>query len=602
MLHLFLCSVIFLACAESQQTDFFCSLPGSTLAKYDQFIASLTSPPASQSGPRYVHSSGGAAGGVISEGQGYGIFAASVTAAIIGPSHARYNSVVDQAYNLFLGWKQMCLKSTSDGCQNPRYCTSGSSTVPCLPHWKFTDDLSSPWGTGSAPDGDEDAILGMIILARLTQNAKPAWWTDLAKWTYQSCKQFYQSETVAGASGTRIVKLGACWGGWDCQNPSYHAPFAYKAMRDFMKQFGSQLGFTDGLDYVTKWNQVIDTSYAILASAQCGTTGLIPNWYVPNSNPTIVGTTGCSGSGTPSEEFGAEASRAVWRVAIDYIWTKDPRAKSFLAAMGPHIASKFQLGANLNTGCLVKSIFNGWLSNAFMYGPTLTSLVNPHASIAGQQNIINNAASKINGGSISDYYSGSWTILSLMVVNGDLAKITSLVTGGSVPPAPVAVPKPVAPVPVAPKPVAVPITAPKPVPVPVTAPKPVPVGPVSCANLKYGDVPTNNWYIVIAGATVSSTVKVKCSDNSQHSCTWNPTWGRHTCNPTTECKMARSAVVNGVTCALDPNIIARKEEDSAPTSIPAFAIALIVVGSVCVICAILGAIFYITRPAQEERV
>jgi len=570
-------------------------MPGSTLAKYDSFISSLTSPAPGASGPRYVHSSGGAAGGVISEGQGYGIFAAAVTAAIIGPSNPRYNSVVDQAYNLFLGWKNMCLKSTSDQCQNPRYCTSGSSTVPCLPHWKFTDDLSSAQGTGSAPDGDEDAILGMIILARLTQSAKPTWWVDLAKWTYQSCKQFYQSETVSGSTaGTRIVKLGACWGGWDCQNPSYHAPFAYKAMRDFMKQFGTLLGFTDGADYVSKWNQVIDTSYMILNAAQCGTTGLIPNWYVPNANPTVPGSTGCSGSGTPSGEFGSEASRSVWRVALDYVWTKEPRAKTFLSRMGPHVASKFSTGANLNTGCLVSSIHTGWLSSAFMYGPTLTSLVNPSSGITNQQTIVNNAAAKINGGSVSDYYSGSWTILSLMVVNGDLAKISSLANGGAVAPVPVATPKPV---PVAPN--SVPVAAPKSVPV---APRPVPVGPVSCANIKYGDVPTNNWYIVIAGATGTSTVNIKCASSAQYACTWNPTWGRHTCNPSTECAQPRSAVVNGVTCPLNPAIIARMEEDSPSTAIPSFAIALIVVGAVAVICAIIGAIFYFTRAPQEERV
>jgi hypothetical protein len=380
MLHLLLCSLLFLACAESQQSDFYSTLPGSSLTKYDQFISTLTSGPS----PRYVHSSGGAAGGVISEGQGYGIFAASVTAAILGPSHSRYSSVIDQAYNLFLGWKQMCMKSTSDGCQNPRYCTSGSSTYPCLPHWKFTDDLSSAQGTGSAPDGDEDAILGMIILLRLTQTSKPTWWTDLAKWTYQSCKQFYQSETAAGASGTRIIKLGACWGGWDCQNPSYHAPFAYKAMRDFMNQFGSQLGFSDGASFVSLWNQVIDTSYAVLSSAQCSTTGLIPNWYVPNSNPSVVGSTGCSGSGTPSAEFGSEASRTVWRVALDYIWTKDARAKAFLSRMGPMVASKFATNSDLSTGCLVQSVHSSWLTNAFIYGPTLTSLVNPHSAIANQ--------------------------------------------------------------------------------------------------------------------------------------------------------------------------------------------------------------------------
>jgi hypothetical protein len=257
--------------------------------------------------------------------------------------------------------------------------------------------------------------------------------------------------------------------------------------------------------------------------------------------------------------------------------------------MGPPVADKFQTGSNLPTGCLVQSIFTNWLGESFMYGPTLTSLVNPHSAIVNQQNIINNAAAKINAGSVSNYYSGSWTLLSLMVVNGDLAKIVSIVTGGAA--------QPVAPVPVASVPV-----APKPVPVAPAPVASVPVATGSCANIKYGDVPTNNWYIVIAGATSTSSVSVKCPNNVQASCTWSATWGRHTCNPSAECIMPRSAVVNGATCALNPDIIARMEEDSTPTSIPAWGIALIVVGSLSAIVLILGAIFYFSRPEREERV
>ena len=37
-----------------------------------------------------------------------------------------------------------------------------NSDHECLPSWKFDDDLTAEVGTGSAPDGDEDAILGMV--------------------------------------------------------------------------------------------------------------------------------------------------------------------------------------------------------------------------------------------------------------------------------------------------------------------------------------------------------------------------------------------------------------------------------------------------------
>jgi hypothetical protein len=440
-------------------------------------------------------------------------------------------------------------------------------------------------------------------LVRLTASSKPAWWTEVATWAYQSCKQFYTSETVQGGS-YRIVKLGACWGGWDCQNPSYHAPFAYKAMRDFMKQFGSQLGFTDGADFYPKWTQVIDTTYAVLNSAQCPLTGLIPNWYVPKSDPSLLGTTSCSGSGTPSAEYGSEASRTVWRVALDYIWTGDSRSKTFLDRLIPHVADKFSKNADLSTGCLINSIHAGWLTEAFMYGPTLTALVKPHASVTNQQTLVTNACSKLSANSVTNYYSGSWTVLSLMILNGDIARISSIVTGGAA--APVQAPAPVT----APKPV--PVTAPKPVPVsvPVTAPKPVPVtAPVSasCSNIKYGGDPANNWFISVAGAPSTATVSVTCPNNAKATCTWNADWKRHSCQASTECKQPRSAVVNGLSCQLNPTVIAARLEDetaepSTPLSGPflAMSITLIVLGVVIISLLILALILLARRaPAME---
>jgi hypothetical protein len=124
-----------------------------------------------------------------------------------------------------------------------------------------------------------------------------------------------------------------------------------------------------------------------------------------------------------------------------------------------------------------------------------------------------------------------------------------------------------------------------------------------CTNINYGSDPTNNWYVVVAGAPTTATVSVTCAGNVETSCTLNPDWGRFTCNPTASCAMPRSAIVNGVTCPLNPNtVISRLEEDSTTTSIPSWGIALIVVGAVGCVCLILGGIFYFTRPAQEERV
>lgn len=85
---------------------------------------------------------------------------------------------------------------------------------------------------------DQDAILGMLLLVLATQMEQPAWWDEVARWTYQSCRAFLEHNTEQHASKVafndqpqRMLKLGSCWGGWDCSNPSYHAPGHYRAFR-----------------------------------------------------------------------------------------------------------------------------------------------------------------------------------------------------------------------------------------------------------------------------------------------------------------------------------------------------------------------------------
>ena len=42
-----------------------------------------------------------------------------------------------------------------------------SGNTACLPGWKHDKDLTEVTGTGAAPDGDEDAIAGMIMAVKV---------------------------------------------------------------------------------------------------------------------------------------------------------------------------------------------------------------------------------------------------------------------------------------------------------------------------------------------------------------------------------------------------------------------------------------------------
>eukprot|EP00966_Prymnesium_polylepis_P145459 3359310-Prymnesium_polylepis.1 len=89
-----------------------------------------------------------------------------------------------------------------------------------------------------------------------------------------------------------------------------------------MKRFASVWGTdaNEGAELEPAWNALIETSHAILNEAQCPSTGLVPNWWIPSmSSSSSAGTTGCGGSHTRPAEFGAEAARTGWRVALGWL-------------------------------------------------------------------------------------------------------------------------------------------------------------------------------------------------------------------------------------------------------------------------------------------
>ena len=183
--------------------------------------------------------SGGAAGGgtfVVSEGQAYGLL---ITGTVLASwnTHAGKvpNSKRSEVLKYFEGyynfWKQMCKDSTPNpktNCQkNGNYCkdSDGGSFV-CLPDWRHYKTGGSE-STGSAPDADADAIVGIMLAVKAVENDKnkPSWYDEARKWADASATAFYEFEVDKSEADYRLVKLGSCWGGWgkEGNNPSYHS-------------------------------------------------------------------------------------------------------------------------------------------------------------------------------------------------------------------------------------------------------------------------------------------------------------------------------------------------------------------------------------------
>jgi hypothetical protein len=116
--------------------------------------------------------------------------------------------------------------------------------------------------------------------------------------------------------GRRILRLGDTSGG--CSdvsdpriNPSYFSPGYYKV---FAHYFSAQ---------ATTWLALSDASYQLYAIYQARMNNLVPDWSRPDGSDTS----------DDGGQYAWEACRTPWRVAIDYAWSGDTRAKTFMQNM-----------------------------------------------------------------------------------------------------------------------------------------------------------------------------------------------------------------------------------------------------------------------------
>jgi len=325
---------------------------------------------------KIVVSSGGAAGGVVTEGMGYGIMVEGFKA-VSGDRNA-----IATGLGLLRGW--MGMVNGPEKYPQPFGGGNGksmeaSTAVDTYPYgvsaikghqggysgvagWKFPVEQCYPPCQGSATDGDEDAILGMIYLSDAQGN--PADFVDLV---VRGIISFASADlgfpdlyrTLPNGQRMFVPKGGSQWGGllpmegqfkssqepW-CYNPSYFAPGHYRVFRDFARkhwkrEFDAYLPkhLDDSpstlQEMVAAFDGSITAGYNILYYSSCSS-GAVGNWVgvkaectdkkslncpgVPWATTPYVGESGtCSASGTTFGSYGPDASRTPWRIAMDYI-------------------------------------------------------------------------------------------------------------------------------------------------------------------------------------------------------------------------------------------------------------------------------------------
>ena len=212
-------------------------------------------------------------GKVVSEGIGYGMLLAA--------------GMADQT--LFDGlWKYYQDHLDSNGLMN----------------W-MTDDCEAPGDTeqSAATDADLDTAMALVQASARWPNGgylakAQALTSKIAQFESDMC------------SGRRVLRPGDAFGG--CSdgddpriNPSYFSPGYYKVFAHYFA------------DQAVTWTALGDGSYQLYAVYQARMANLVPDWSGPDGSD-------------DGSTYSYDACRTPWRVAVDYGWSGDTRAETFM--------------------------------------------------------------------------------------------------------------------------------------------------------------------------------------------------------------------------------------------------------------------------------
>jgi len=176
-------------------------------------------------------------------------------------------------------------------------------------------------------------------------------------------------------------------------NPSYIAPAFYRVYAAYTAN--------------TRRTTILDTSYTLLASAQNMTTGLVPDWSVGNRTNT---------------NYGYDATRTPYRIALDYCWSGDMRAKTFSDRIGTFFAG---IGAaNIVDGYNVTSgAATGSYKNSTFIGPAgAAGVASNKAQLVADAYMRVATDAKAAG---TNYYDRSWALFTVMLMTGNFVNFQS---------------------------------------------------------------------------------------------------------------------------------------------------------------------------------
>ena len=298
--------------------------------------------------------------------------------------------------------------------------------------WRWTqDNLGDPthsrigWLWGKAPDGswrlldansasdaDEDIALALLFAAhRWSSTYRPAAIALLDRiW----------SEEVATVAGDPYLTAGN-WGpgaaGGPVLNPSYFAPYEYRIIAQE--------------DRAHPWGELIDTSYSALqacteAPLDRGAGRLPPNWCALDV---------ASGGAHPAPgmsqggDYGYDAFRVMWRVALDARWNLEPRALRYLSAHSMVLLDSWHQQRKLASEYKHDGVIRNPNEDPTVYGGAIASFLVVDRNAADQMMSRMEATAKSSGqngtyfGTSTNYYEQNWIWFGLAFAYGTLPNL-----------------------------------------------------------------------------------------------------------------------------------------------------------------------------------
>ncbi len=273
--------------------------------------------------------------------------------------------------------------------------------------WCIPGGANSCSGGNSATDGDEDMAYALLMASKQ--------WPSKASYASDATSLINAIMQYEVEVSSNVLKPGDAFGGAGEMNPSYLAPSYYRA---FAKATGN-----------SKWMDVLTASYGIISKAS-GQYGLVPNW-ASSSGSGVAGPVS-DGSGP---NFGYDACRTPFRVAIDYCLNGDSNAHDYAGLIAGFYGSKA-------TATTTSAIMDGYTPSGGNPSGTLgdypagMAFIGPGAVAAmavgndsfrdiGYKTVwadTTQGAMRLAG--VFSYYHASWGVLSMLAMTGNFWDMT----------------------------------------------------------------------------------------------------------------------------------------------------------------------------------